>query len=121
MRHHTRKTHIPLRTRVRTLAIALHHGEQRAAGVLLALTVVLAMLYVYFLGSAVVHAVARREVQQDIARTSSHVADLEGRYLQAKNRITEDMAHRMGFRSVAQKEYVERARFLGRADTRTRE
>jgi len=107
-----------LKRRLKAVAVVLHNGEQKAAGILLILTVLLALLYVYFLGSAVLNAVVRKEVQHNTAQANSHLAELEVDYLQRKNGITKTLAREMGFSSVGEKEYVERARYLGRADTR---
>jgi hypothetical protein len=117
MQHHTRKKRSSLRRRAKAVAIILYTAERKAVGALLLCTIALALLYVYFLGSAVVHAVARKEVQQDIAQASSRIAELEVEYLQRKDRITRELASEMGFRSIAQKDYIERARYLGRADS----
>lgn len=106
-----------LRQRAKAIAIVLHNGEQKAAGILLVLTILLALLYVYFVGAAVVHAVARKEVQQNTAQASSRIAELEVDYLKRKNHITTDMASEMGFTRLAQKDYMERARYLGQANT----
>ncbi|MAZ67773.1 hypothetical protein CL652_03335 [bacterium] len=104
-----------LRQRAKALAIVLHKGEQKAAGVFLVLTILLAVLYVYFVGTAVVHAVARKEVQQDLAQFNSRVAELEVDYLSRKNKVTTEMAVEMGLEELTRKDYVERARYLGRA------
>jgi len=109
-----KKTH---NQRAKAVVLILHNAQQQAVGLLLILTVLLSILYVYFLGTAVVHAVERKETQNNIAETHSRIADLEVNYLQGKDAITRDLASELGFRSVAAKDYVTRARYLGRADT----
>lgn len=98
----------------RALAVVLYHAEQRAVTILITAIVVLAFSYVYFLGSAVVHVVERKEVEQTIASASSRIATLEVDYFKQKGSITEDLVTTMNFKSVAQKEYVDRTRYLGR-------
>ncbi|MBL4644556.1 MAG: hypothetical protein JKX80_01685 [Candidatus Pacebacteria bacterium] len=102
--------------KAKTVAIILHTVQQRTVGLLLILTVLLGVLYIYFLGTAVVHAVERKETQSAIAQASSRIADLEVSYLKGKNKITLDLATDLGFSRIANKEYVERVRYLGRAD-----
>lgn len=104
-------------TRTQTRALVLYRIQQRVIALLVLFAVVLVMLYTYFVGTAVVHAVVRKEVQQDIAEVNSRIAELEVSYLQQKNSVTHELAAEMGFSSVAQKDYVERARYLGRVDT----
>lgn len=102
---------------VRAIALALHKGEKKAVGLLLILTFLLGFLYIYFLGSAVVHAVVRREVQTDLARINSEIADLEVDYLNRKNDATSELAYTMGLTRVDQKNFIERTRYLGQART----
>ena len=107
-----------IRNHARTAAFVLHSAQQRATSILLFGIVLFAFLYVYFVGSAVMHAVVRKEVQQEIAQTSSQIADLEVDYLQRKNAVTEDRAAELGYTHVAYKGYVERERYLGQANVR---
>ncbi|QSH39504.1 hypothetical protein JXR01_00620 [Candidatus Kaiserbacteria bacterium] len=100
---------------IRTVAAVLYAVEQRAVTLLLAALVVLAFLYVYFIGSAVVHVVERKEVQHTIANVSSRIATLEVDYFEQKSTITENLATEMNFKAVAQKDFVDRTRYLGRA------
>ena len=104
-------------TKIRAAALVFNTVVQRATVLLAVGIIILALLYMYFLASAVVHAVVRKEVQHTIAEAHSRVADLEVSYLARKNTITHEVAKDLGFKSVAQKSYVERARYLGRADT----
>ncbi|PCI29615.1 hypothetical protein COB52_02330 [Candidatus Kaiserbacteria bacterium] len=101
--------------KLKTAALIWRHVEQRVFLVLLVLTVGLALLYIYFLGTAVVNAVERKGIQQNIAQASSQIADLEVDYLERKSGISEDLIGTLGFSSIAQKEYVERTRYLGQA------
>ncbi len=105
------------RRHVRTIALVLRTIEQRSVALLLCGIMVLGVLYVYFLGSAVVHVVERREIQQTIANVSSHVATLEGEYFDIKSNITNTLAYEMNFTALSEKEYVQRGQYLGRADT----
>ena len=99
----------------RAIALTLYKVEKKVIAVLLVAVFALSALYMYFLASAVLHAVVRKEVQHTIADAHSRIADLEVSYLQRKDTVTESLAADMGFSSVAQKDYVERARYLGRA------
>lgn len=104
------------KSKTHTAAIALQTIEFHAVKILLAILIVLGLLYVYFLGSAVVHAVVRKEVQQDIAQASSRIAELEVAYLSRKNDVTAELASELGFTHVAHKSYLERSRYLGQAN-----
>lgn len=99
----------------RTIAVVLYTVEKRAVAILLSLILLLACSYVYFLGTAVVQVVERKEIQHTIANVSSRIATLEVDYFNQKSRITEDLAVEMNFTTLAQKEYVDRTRYLGRA------
>ncbi len=97
-------------------ALALRSAEQKVTGLLFGLVVVLIASYIYFLASAVVFAVERKEVQDMSARVNSRIATLEVAYLQSKAAITEEKARDLGFVTVAHKRFVERARYLGQAN-----
>jgi len=101
---------------IKVAALVLHNIEQRVVGLLMIAILLLAVMYVYFLGGAVVHAVERREIQNDISSASSRLADLEVEYLANKNAITTDLANELGFSRIATKEYVARARYSGQAN-----
>lgn len=101
--------------RGRVVALALQNIEKKVVAVLLMGVLIFAVLYMYFLGSAVVHAVVRKEVQHNIADAHSRIAELEVSYLERKDDITTSLAHELGFTSIAQKDFVERVRYLGRA------
>lgn len=100
---------------IRTIAVVLYAVEQRAVTLLLAALVILAFSYVYFLGSAVVHVVERKEIQHTIANVSSRIATLEVSYFEQKSIVTENLAREMNFKTVAKKDFVDRTRYLGRA------
>ncbi|PCH92183.1 hypothetical protein COB18_00645 [Candidatus Kaiserbacteria bacterium] len=106
------------RKRARAVALVLHKAEQQAVGVLLIGILALAFLYVYFVGTAVLHVVERREVQQSIAQEGSRVADLEVSYFKKKGAITFDAASSRNLQAIADKSYFERARYLGHAEIR---
>ena len=103
--------------RVRSIALATHKIEQQAVLLLFVAALVLGGLYVYFVASAVVHAVVRKDVQDDIARVHSEIAELEVVYLQHKDAITLGRANSLGFVTIADKVFIERTRYIGRADT----
>ena len=105
------------RRHVRTIAFVLRTIEQRSVALLLIGIVLLAVLYIYFLGSAVVHVVERRETQHMTANVSSHVATLEEEYFEVKSTITDTLDTEMNFTTLAQKDYVRREQYLGRANT----
>ncbi len=106
-----------IHNKIKAAMVVAHRIEQRAVLLLLAVAVLLAGLYMYFVASAVVHAVVRKDVQDIIAQKHSEVAELEVAYLARKNEITTTRAEELGFTRIAQKSYVERARYIGRADT----
>jgi len=106
-----------IRKQIKSIALVLDNAQHNAISLLLVLTLALAFLYIYFLGSAVVYAVERKEAQGNIADAKSRVADLEVNYLKKKNSITSDLATNLGFTSLSETRYITRARYLGRANT----
>ncbi|MBF05100.1 hypothetical protein CL644_00095 [bacterium] len=101
--------------KIRTVAAVLYVVEQRAVTLLLVALVILVFSYIYFLGSAVVYVVERKEVQRTIANVSSRIATLEVEYFKQKSIVTESLAEEMDFKPIAQKDFVDRTRYLGRA------
>lgn len=87
-----------------------YYKKQRLFFVALSLFFILFGLYVYFVSASIVHVVARKEVDREIARVSSHVGDLESAYIAAKQAIAPDSIGRHGFVTApAPKIYVWKA------------
>jgi hypothetical protein len=75
---------------------------------LFAAIVVLVGLYIYFLSASVVHVVMRKETTRLITEVSSHIATLEGRYIEAQHRVSDAVATLDGYQKPTEKIFVER-------------
>lgn len=53
--------------------------------------------YVYFVSASIVHVIVRKEIEQKIATVSTHISDLESRYIEAKDEFTETHLANRGF------------------------
>ena len=104
------------KTQTLGLALKLKGLEERMILILTTLIVLFALSYVYFVGSAIVHAVVRKEVQDNVAGAHSEVAELEVVYLSQKNLATRSLAYKLGFTAVRAKRFAERHTTLGRAE-----
>ncbi|MCD5382068.1 MAG: hypothetical protein LR017_01985 [Candidatus Pacebacteria bacterium] len=74
--------------------------------------------YIYFVSASVVHVVIRKEMNQEILKTSSYVSQLEAAYIEAQHAVSSDIASREGYQVVSEKMYINRADttlVLGRA------
>lgn len=74
------------------------------AGVLFALV----GLYLYFLSVSIIHVVIRQEVQQNIKKANSKIAELESSYIEAQHRLSANVAALEGYSKAEQKIYINR-------------
>lgn len=87
-----------------------YYKEQRLFFAALSVFLMLFGLYVYFISAAVVHVIARKEVDREIAHVHSRIGDLESAYIKAKQAIAPETIAQYGFVvSSAQKIYVQKA------------
>ncbi len=78
--------------------IALYHlYVRRAVTLLVALIVVSAFAYGFFLLEAVSHAASQAEARREIVALSSKVGSLQSQYLSATRALTPERARAMGF------------------------
>lgn len=78
--------------------IALYHlYVRRAVAALVALIVVCAFMYGFFLLEAVSHAASQASARREVASLSSKVGRLQSQYLTATKALTPDLAHTLGF------------------------
>lgn len=70
------------------------------------LTFVFSAAYVYFVNTAALHAVSRRDAELGLRLLSSEVADLETVYLTLKKSVTLALAYRSGFEDARAVTYV---------------
>lgn len=75
---------------------------------LLAVIVVLVGLYIYFLSASIVHVVMRKDTTRLITEFSSHIATLEGRYIEAQHRVSTAVATLEGYEKPTEKIFVQR-------------
>ncbi len=65
-------------------------------------------LYMYFLSASVVHVVIRKEVNQDIVKLNSEIAELEAEYIFAQHRVSNRIATLEGYQEVDAKVFIDR-------------
>ena len=64
----------------------------------------------YFVSASVVHVIARKEIDREIAQAHSRIGDLESTYISAKQAIVPDVIAQYGFVTApAPKIYVRKA------------
>ena len=71
--------------------------EQKVVFFLLAVIFLLFCTYVYFVSASVVHVIVRKETDREIASVSSHISDLETRYIEAKEEFDAERIIAQGF------------------------
>ncbi len=83
--------------------LALYHlYVRRAVAILVALIVVCAFLYGFFLLEAVSHAANQAQARREVATLSSKVGKLQSQYLTATKALTPERARALGFVAPAQ-------------------
>lgn len=75
--------------------------EQKIVFALGGLIMVLFGAYMYFVSASVVHVIVRKEVDREISQMSSHISDLETRYIEAKQAFNEEHIAALGFTVAA--------------------
>lgn len=87
-----------------------YHTERHLFFAALSFLFILFGLYVYFVSASVVHVVARKEIDREVAQVSSRIGDLESAYITAKQAIAPDSIEQYGFvTTLAPKIYVWKA------------
>lgn len=92
----------------RTSISKIHGIERELCLGLLMFLMILAGLYVYFVGKSIVNVVVREEVELQIADVNSRLSELELTYITQKDAITMRLAEARGFHSVKEKTFVSR-------------
>ncbi len=64
--------------------------------------------YMYFVSASVVHVVIRKEINQEVLRTSSYVSQLEAEYIEAQHSVSNEIASREGYQEVDNKIFIDR-------------
>ena len=86
-----------------------YHQTQRLFYIVASLFLILFGLYVYFVSASVVHVIARKEVDKEIAQVNSHISDLESQYINAKQAIDPGSVRHYGFVAAPKKVYIVKA------------
>ena len=95
--------------RKQTTTYILYKREQYCFAFVLALLLSAIAAYIYFVSASVVHVVMRKEVDQEMIITSSHISELESKYIALQHSVSERMATQNGFVAVRDKLYIDRA------------
>lgn len=80
--------------------------KERLFVLLVGCVVVTACAYAFLLQKAVVNVVEREQIVRDIALRSTHVSELESKYLSLKSAVTMELAHTKGFQDVPVSNYI---------------
>lgn len=93
----------------RGVSLTLEHPLERALWrVLIASVGLLAVLYLYFVGSSILNVIARKEAAAESQRLTSAVASLERDYYAFSEEIGPEDGSRLGLNPVAATEYIRR-------------
>ncbi len=91
----------------KSLSITAEHPyESVIARTLIVALVVLASLYLYFVGASVLHIVARKEAGTETMRLQSAIAAMEQEYYALSGEVDESVASTMGLTAVEKTHYV---------------
>ena len=101
--------------RTRSISHKIHGVERRLCTCFLAFLVVLAGLYIFFVGISIVNVVVREEVELHIGEINSRLSELEKDYLSKKDAINLKFAEEQGYRAALHKTFVNRGTFVGRS------
>lgn len=74
----------------------------------MSLCVVLFAAYIYFVSASIVNVVIRTEINQELKKINSEISLLEGRYIEAQNRVSSDIASLQGYTKTSQKVFIDR-------------
>ncbi len=99
----------------KTLALA-HAAMQRGILVALAGIMVLLVMYVYFVGAAIMSTIAYKDARVEIASLQSELASLETDYINQKEVLTKELAINLGFTNINNKDFITRTVIVGHAD-----
>ncbi len=91
--------------RIRTLVVT---DERAYYWILLSIILLSFALYVVFVNQTVRNVVKRQELQTNISALTTHIGELEFKYISMKNDVTIDKAYAMGFKDVAETKFESR-------------
>src|SRR3989304_5093542 len=91
---------------VNSMIAQFEEHDRRIFWMFVAALGVMLLLYVYFVSTAVVAVIARKEFERELGRTATQVASLESEYALLDKRIDLTLAHAQGFVDVSAPRYV---------------
>jgi len=94
-------------------AAYLHVSQQRIFAGLFTLILILSGLYIFLVSSSIVNVLVRKEIAQELSGVRGYLSDLESRFIVAKERVTLEYAHTLGFVDVSHKVFVTRQTLFG--------
>ncbi len=99
----------------KTLAL-VHAAMQRGILVALGGILMLLVMYVYFVGAAIVSTVGYKDARVEISSLQSELASLETDYIKQKEVLTKELAINIGLTDIYNKDFITRTVIVGRAD-----
>ena len=95
---------------MQTLALQpkIYYSDKRAFMCLCSMSLILFVLYVYFISASVVHVVMRTEISHDITKLSSDISGLESSYIQEQHKVSADIASLQGYAIATEKTFIDK-------------
>ena len=84
------------------------YNDKRGFVVLAFASILLFVLYIYFISASIVHVVIRTEISQDITMLSSEISSLESSYIEAQHKVSSDIATLQGYQVTPKKVFINR-------------
>jgi hypothetical protein len=99
------------------VALSMEYAAERVIlRSLIAVLIVLAFLYLYFVSSSVINIMARKEALAQSTQIEGSIGALEGQYFTLSQAITPQSASSLGLVPVSSTDYVDRPGDVGIAD-----
>ncbi len=92
-----------------------HPAERTVFRTLIATLLVIACVYIYFVGASVLNVIARKEALLQTARLTGAVSVLEREYFLVAKSVTPEAGERLGLAPVSKTAYVRRLGVVGDA------
>jgi hypothetical protein len=109
----TRRIKRSLNAVVRSIALRPERSTRVMVIVLFYLCIAMAVLYVYFLGSAVMHAAMRKEAESNLTELSYAVGQMEAEYFKAQSELVPEKGEALGLAAIANKSFADRTIRVG--------
>jgi hypothetical protein len=91
------------------IAMPINPGfEKKLILGLITLTLILGVVYGYFVKQTIVNVVERKEIEEEMADSGSRVSNLEVTYIELENKIDLDFAYFLGYKEAGNVRFISR-------------